>query len=119
MHVVRTSDWLDAAKSPITREEISELIETDPELGWSSSDYVDLLERDGSTVRFPAITWMGDSSFSWEHDQILCKNPSEVQTAKLIRMANALLAIVVGDDGERYTLRRGLFGREKIETSLP
>lgn len=41
LHVVRTLDWLEAAKSPITREEVDRLIDQDPELQWSPSDYVE------------------------------------------------------------------------------
>jgi len=39
-----------------------------------------------------------------------------VQIGKLLHIAAALDAIVVGDDGEKYELRKGLFGKEKIAT---
>jgi hypothetical protein len=76
-------------------------------------------EKTGNIVRFPLINWRGISCFWWYKDQILCKNPDQAQTAKLIRIADALKARVIGDDGEKYVLKRSLFGREKVQTVQP
>jgi hypothetical protein len=39
--------------------------------------------------------------------------------AKMIRMGDALNAQVIGDEGEKYVLRRKLFGRVSIQTEQP
>jgi|ERR1035438_9153520 hypothetical protein len=119
LHVVRTSDWLDAEKSSITREDVFRLVASDPELEWSKTDNIDMQEKNGNTVRFPVISWRAVSCFWWYQDQIICKNPDPAQMAKLIRIADALKAQVIGDDGEKYVLKRSLFGREKVQTIQP
>jgi len=119
LHIVRTLDWMDAAKLPIVRREVANLVEADPELSWSTTEYVDLRQKNGTIVRLPYIKWRGTSCFLWRLDQILCRNPDDAQTAKMVRIAEALQAVVVGDDGERYTLRRTLFGRRRLHTIQP
>ena len=118
LHVVRTSNWLEAAKNPITREEVDRLIQSDPELEWSSSDYVEVKQAVGIS-RFYMITWNGRSCFLWHEDQITCATPDEDQTAKLVSIAAKLKANVLGDDGEQYTLSRNLFGKHKIKIVQP
>ena len=76
LHIVRTSDWLDAANSPISREDVDRLIQTDPELGWSSSDFVEM-ENGTRRTRFYMIAWHGNSCFWWYKDQIMCASPDE------------------------------------------
>ena len=119
LHIVRTSDWLDAATSPITREEVAKLIESDLDLEWSVSDFIDMKDETGKAVRFPLIAWRGRSCFCWYRDQIVCKDPDRDQTAKMIHIADALNAQVIGDEGEKYVLRRKLFGRVSIQTEQP
>ena len=119
LHIVRTPDWTDAADSPILKAEVASLVEADPELKWSSTEYVDSVGDDGEAVRLPFIKWQGTSCFLWDRNQIICKNPDETHMAKMIRMAGILDAKVIGDDGERYTLGRGLFGKAKIKTTKP
>lgn len=36
LHLVRTSDWLDAADAPITKADVDALILADAELSWST-----------------------------------------------------------------------------------
>jgi hypothetical protein len=119
LHVVRTLDWLEAARSPITREEVDRLVDQDPELQWSPSDYVDMTDNAGEIVRYPLIRWRGNSCFWWYRDQIISKDPDHGQIEKLTRIAGTLKAQVIGDDGEKYVLRRGLFGRGKVKTIQP
>jgi hypothetical protein len=119
LHIVRTADWFDAAKNPITREEVAKLIEADPDLEWSVSDYVDMKDETGAAARFPLIAWRGRSCFWWYRDQIICKDPDQDQMAKMIRMGDALKAQVIGDDGEKYVLRRKLFGRVSVQIVQP
>jgi hypothetical protein len=119
LHIVRTADWMDAAEFPIVRREVANLVEADPELSWSTTEFMDLRDKNGTIFRLPFIKWQGTSCFLWRLDQILCRNPDDAQTAKMIRIAEALDARVVGDHGERYTLRRTLFGRRKVLATQP
>jgi hypothetical protein len=111
IHIVRTKDWVEASSNPITKEDVDAVIASDRELAWSTSDYA--LEADGSR-RYDAITWNGAPSFWWHHNKIVCKTPNEKQIIKLVRMAQLLGAYCVGDDGERYELKRGFLGKEKL-----
>jgi hypothetical protein len=56
------------------------------------------------------------SCFWWYRDQIVCSGADEAQIGKLLSIAVALSASVVGDDGEKYELRKTFFGEEKIVT---
>jgi hypothetical protein len=116
LHVVRTAHWLDASTNPISRDEIDHLITTDPTLEWSNQDFVDMKSDAGETVRYYMIDWNGVSCFWWYRDQIVCSGADEAQIGKLLSIAVALSASVVGDDGEKYELRKTFFGKEKIVT---
>ena len=118
LHVVRTSNWLEALMNPIMREEVDRLIQSDRELEWSSSDYVEM-KQEGGIIRFYMIAWKGSSCFLWHEDQITCATPDDEQVEKLIGIARKLEANVVGDDGERYTFSRSLFGKRKIKIVPP
>jgi len=113
MHVVRTKDWLEAATAPITKNEVDILIASDAELAWSTTDYLEMVD-DGVETRYFAILWQGAPCFFWYRDQIQCSGPDEVQQLKLAKIARSLNAYAVGDDGERYEIKRGLFGGEKL-----
>jgi hypothetical protein len=115
LHVTRTTDWLQAASAPITKGDADALVNSDPELAWSTSDFVEMNEQ-GTSVRYFMILWNGEPRFWWHKDQITCSGPNEQQQIKLARMARALGAYAVGDDGERYEVRKNLFGREKLIT---
>lgn len=114
LHIVRTEDWFDASSAPIKKEEVDALIAGDSELEWSTTDYVDMADDNGSVKRYLMIAWRGQPCFWWYRDQVECSGPNDAQKLKLAQMARALNAYAVGDDGERYELRRGLFGREKL-----
>jgi len=104
LHIVRTADWLDAASAPITRQDADALIAADAELAWSRSDYVDMSDDQGIVTRYYMIAWHGEPDFWWFRDEIRCANPSEAHVAKMVEMARALEAFVIGDDGALYPL---------------
>jgi hypothetical protein len=99
---VRTKNWLEASTAPITKSDVDALIAGDPELAWSTTDYVDMSDDSGAVTRYWMITWRGQPCFWWYRDQIQCSGPDESQQSKLVQMARALRASVVGDDGEIY-----------------
>src|SRR5687768_13664545 len=101
VHIVRTQDWLDAANDPITKEQVDALIASDPELAWSTEDWVDMRDGRGQKVtRYYMILWKGQPCFWWYRDQIKCSRPSEDQVGKMVEMAARIRANVLGDDGE-------------------
>ena len=113
LHIVRTKDWTEAASTPITKQDVDALIASDPELKWSTTDFVDMAD-DGVTTRYYMIIWRDSPCFWWYRDQIQCSGPDEAQQLKLAQMARALNAFAVGDDGERYEIKKGFFGKEKL-----
>ena len=119
VHVVRTTHWLDARTDPIGKPDVDAAIDADPDLAWSGTDYVDMTDDGGTVTRYFMITWRGVSTFWWYRDQLLCKDPSQGQIAKLVDLARTLQARVVGDEGERYDLKPGLFGRRKLVITPP
>jgi hypothetical protein len=119
LHIVRTRQWVDADRHPITKDDVDALIAADPELSWSTSDFVEATNpKTGEVIRINsrsyAIQWKGSSVFWWDRRKIICKNPNEPEQMKMIKMADALGAMVVGDEDELYTIRKRLFGRESI-----
>ena len=106
LHIVRTEDWTDAATAPITKQDVDALIAADPELAWSTKDYVDMKDEAGVPKRYYMITWQGQPCFWWYRDQIQCSGPDDAQIVKLVHMSKVLHANVVGDDGELYPLEQ-------------
>ncbi|MDO1473785.1 MULTISPECIES: hypothetical protein [Comamonas] len=41
LHLVRTSNWLDATDAPVTKEDVDALLLSDAELAWSM-DYIEM-----------------------------------------------------------------------------
>jgi hypothetical protein len=114
LHIVRTEDWTQSSRTPITKQEVNDLISNDPELEWSKTNYVDMNEKTGVTTRYYMICWRGSPCFWWYRDKIECSRPDEAQKLKLTTMARGLHAFVVGDDGEQYESKKNLFGKEKV-----
>jgi len=71
-------------------------------------------DDNGIEHAYPVVTWKGESCFWWYMDQVLCSNPNEAQQLKLADLAQQLKAYCAGDDGERYELRKSLFGRQRL-----
>ena len=117
LHIVRTTDWLDSAQNPVSRDEVDRVVMDDPELEWSTDEFVEMSDDTGIITRYNMILWKGHSAFWWYRDQILCSGPSKSQIMKLVDIAVRLAAIVVGDDGERYSVKRSRFGMPKLVTT--
>ncbi|MEM1203459.1 MAG: hypothetical protein AAGN66_09560 [Acidobacteriota bacterium] len=106
LHLVRTEDWTQAADAPITKQDVAALMAADPELAWSTTDYVDMSDEAGAVTRYWMMTWRGQPCFWWYQDQVLCSDPDEAQISKLVQMSRVLRARVFGDDGEEYPLEQ-------------
>ncbi|HRQ36822.1 MAG TPA: hypothetical protein PLD25_02780 [Chloroflexota bacterium] len=113
-HIVKTDHWLDAASNPITKEDVDKLILADKDLKWSQTDYVEIAEEHGYTTRYYAILWHNSPVFWWHKDEIMCSHPSKSQLMKMIEIGNRLQANVVGDDGERYCVKKRFLGRREL-----
>lgn len=61
LHLVRTSNWLDATDAPVTKEDVDALLLSDAELAWSM-DYIDM-KLEGEAKRFHLIEWKGQPFF--------------------------------------------------------
>ena len=107
LHIVRTEDWTEAASAPITKQDVDALIAADAELAWSTTDYVDMKDESGVSTPYYMIQWRGRPCFWWYQDEVRCAGSDEAQIAKLVEMARALGARVVGDDGEVYPIEPG------------
>jgi len=114
LHIVRTEQWTDSLSAPVTKSDVDYLIALDDSLSWSTADYTDMKEADGSIIRYFDINWKGEPVFWWFRSEIICKNPSDAQILKLAEMANALGALLIGDDDERYKLGKSFFGKPKV-----
>lgn len=103
LHIVRTGDWLDSADNPIAKQEVDGIIAADPELAWSTEDWVDMQDdREKRVTRYFMVLWKDTPCFWWYRDQITCTGPSEEQVGKMVEMAAKMKANVFGDDGEAY-----------------
>ncbi len=114
LHVIRAANWFDASKNPINKEEVDHLIAADPELQWSTTDYVDMQDGHGTITRYFLIEWRGKSCFRWYGGEIISRGDDQEQLRKLLRIADYLKCRVVGDDGESYRLSKNWLGVEKI-----
>ena len=114
LHIVRTEQWFDSSSKPVTKTDVDCIIASDNSLSWSTSDFVDMTEADGSVARYFDINWKGEPAFWWYRSEIKCKNPTDAQILKLAEMAKALGAMLLGDDGERYELGKSFFGKPKV-----
>ena len=103
VHIVRTDNWLDSESDPITKPQVDALIAADPELAWSTNDWVDMRHGRGKkATRYYMILWKGRPCFWWYRHEITCSGPSEEQVGKMVEMAAKLGANVLGDDHEAY-----------------
>lgn len=102
VHIVRTERWQDAAKHPITKAHIEAVLAKDASLSWSTDNRI-VASRDAGRVKQSiAIAWNGHACFWWNQNKIACTNPDPEQLAKMIEIAIALDANVIGDAGEEY-----------------
>jgi hypothetical protein len=108
---VLTDHWADADEDPITREEVNAVIEKDPELQWEDT-------RDYQGEHY-CILWKGQHAFYYTGSQIVCSGVDDEKFMKAIRLADALEAYTLGEDGERYQLRWLLFGGEELVITPP
>jgi hypothetical protein len=114
IHIVRTNNWLEAESDPICKEDVDRMIASDPELQWSTADYVDVREVGGIIKRYYAILWNRSPAFLWCKAEISCSNPTKQQIIKMIQVARTLGAKVIGDEQEEYELAKTTSDKEEL-----
>ncbi len=119
IHIIKTRDWFEAREDPICKPEVDDLIASDPELEWSTEDWIDMDDGNGSTARYFMILWKGEPVFLWYLDQITCSGPMDDQIVKAVDIAKTLNGRVVGDEGEVYNVQIASDGTTSVKTNYP
>ena len=96
LHITRANDWADSARAPIRAEEWLDLVRLDSEfeLDPSNGPYF---------ARWRNAASIQEGWLDWSDGQIHTKAPDSSLLRKMVAIASALGAVVLGDDGERYT----------------
>ena len=107
LHITRAKHWTDSESIPITDAEWKTLVASDPQLDLIGA--AEAVAPDG-ILRYEnagLARWSGHPTdeevwFDLRHGRVVVKNPDEPTIAKMVAVATALGARVVGDDGETY-----------------
>ena len=112
VHITRADEWSDSEASPIALDEWIRYVDADDEMRLDGHADADL--GDAGVLRYESAglaVWTAysgdgrDGNRAWfDHcdGRVDVKNPDEEILAKVVRIARALSARVVGDDGETY-----------------
>ena len=108
LHVTRAKNWTDSEARPITEAEWRAHVATDLEL--EVTGIAEVTTPEGELLRYenPGLArWRGHPRgeevwFDLRHGRVVVKNPDELTIVKMVSVARALGAWVVGDDGETY-----------------
>lgn len=105
LHITRAEAWFDSEQQPIAWDEWKALVEEDPGLRFSETDWIRFENQSGDQA---LVDWLGEdkqeSCLHWFDGRIESKHPSDALIAKMVEIAEQLGGIVQGDDGERYPL---------------
>jgi len=96
LHITRKENWWDRVGPAISLDEWAAYVESDPDL---KQDWENSGRENVRFVTHPAqcpIWWRGDLG------EIYTKNPDTLVVTKLVEIAKALAARVIGDDDEIY-----------------
>lgn len=124
LHITRRADWADEEGPAITQAEWESYITTDPDLRLDG--YMEATTAAGATLRMeeagiavwiahPHLTEHGGWITLDSRGNIVVKNPDEAFRQKMWKIAQALDARLVGDEGETY----GPDGEEDGGSALP
>src|ERR1700753_2706158 len=107
-HITRAAVWPNSQSDPITMEEWLAYVATDPELQRIDRDiaYPPGREPDArggkGDVEWTAARNGAKGWFFYGRGEITSNNPERAAIAKMFRIATALRANLLGDDGEHY-----------------
>ena len=113
IHITRAAEWTESEAAPITLDEWKAYVETDPEM--RMDNFAETTNTAGETpLRYEnegVAVWTAYSGheeggnmgwFDYRDGRVVVKNPDDEILAKMKRIAEALGASVMGDDGESY-----------------
>ncbi len=112
LHITRTTDWLDSAEQPISREEWRTYVESDPELDSSKDDELSAAwyGEDGRPGQSECV-----GGFWWNEGRIVEKNPNKSEIWKMTQMATVFNARLVGDNDEEYRSNGEIYEERYVE----
>lgn len=111
VHITRAEDWTESQSNPIRLEEWLGYIASDPEMrldGFAEAQVDDdtlRVEGEGLAVW---VAYSGHETngnmawFDYHNGAVIVKGPDEEILSKMKRIAEALHANVIGDEGEFY-----------------
>ncbi len=113
LHIVRNEEWWDEdADGGISFDEWSSLVDADDSMRMDG--YAEVTSPDGAKLRIEnqgLAVWTGfpgnidggnQAWFDFRDGRIVFKNPDQDILQKMLEIAGALNAKIVGDDGEEY-----------------
>jgi hypothetical protein len=112
IHITRASNWTESESAPIVLDEWLRYVADDPEMRLDNFAEAEVgggevlrYENEGLAV-WTSYTGRGVSGrmgwFDHSRGRIVVKNPDDEILGKMRRVAAALGANVIGDEGERY-----------------
>jgi hypothetical protein len=112
LHVTRGDTWLESEATPIAFGE------------WEAYVLADVTLRPEEETDNGCVLWTQHPKepcrLWWLDGEVRCKNPDEAAIVKLVAIATALDARVVGDDGEEYYVDpTGVVKREPAMPDAP
>ncbi len=98
---------------PISMEEWSKVVDADEELHWSPENDVELHGDDGTVERLPSVHWQRPSNWDliWYRGELIAQDPPPDGLDKMVEIAKALDAHVIGEQGERFCSNRKVVER--------
>lgn len=106
LSITRADSFMNTLESPISEEDWLKVAKADPSLRLSTDDYFDRSAADGRTERFHPWLWIEhpEQPPLWFVDgAVTTKNPDDATISKLVQLARALNARVIGEEDEEYT----------------
>jgi len=112
VHITRANEWTESKKTPVALADWEAYVNADPEMRLDG--FAETTTPQGETIRIeiPGIAvWTSYSGhevdgnmawFSWFNGRVSVKSPDKEILQKMHAIAEALNAIVLGDEGERY-----------------
>ncbi len=121
IHITRADVWTESKRYPISEEEWLAVVYADTSLRLSSEGTYHMREDDGRLTPVHAVEWIASTEkrkpcFWLKDGQIEAKSPNRATIQKMVDLAVALNAKVLGDENELYAGRIDSSDRKR-ETS--
>ena len=104
LYITRAGSWLDRTETPIGEAEWSAVVDADPTLELSMTDYYER-KVNSRIERIRAVIWMTHPQLVafWFYDgAVTLKNPDNATIRKMVELAHKLNARVLGEENEEY-----------------